>query len=875
MKKTFIQKNKVVQSEISGLKWFVIALFFFTLIQTNMAVKSVEILPLSSGWQMRDASVEKWYSAVVPGCVHSDLFRNQLIPDPYYRTNETQLQWIDKKDWEYKTSFDISDEMLKKERLELVFKGLDTYADVYLNDKKILSADNMFREWTVDVKPFLHQGENSLRIYFHSPIKIGLELMKMYGIGLKATNDQATVGGLTKDQMLSPYIRKAPYHFGWDWGPRFVTSGIWHPVFLRAWNEVKLEDFFVKQQSLTDQLAVLNGQIEIQSTKDQPAEIEIRDNSTIIAKQSVSLKAGSNTITIPFEIKNPKRWWTNGLGESYLYKFTAVVTANESTDKQTHEIGLRTLRLIQKPDSAGHSFYFELNGVPVFAKGENHIPNDMFLDRNTKDVYDWEIGTAVKSNLNMLRVWGGGIYEDDYFYELCDRNGILIWQDFMFACSIYPGNKEFLNSVTKEADYQVKRLRNHPSIALWCGNNENDVAWQQFNPGGGWGWKKDYNEQQQAQIWTAYDTIFNHILADAVHSLDQQAPYWQSSPSSIVPKKYATYQNPDGDVHYWGVWWGKDPFEKYADNIGRFMSEYGFQSFPELETVKKYALPGDYDIESEVMRHHQRSSIGNVTIKEYMDMYYRQPADFEKFLYVGQVLQAYGIQFAIESHRRAMPFNMGSLVWQINDCWPVASWSSSDYYHRWKALQYEIKRSFEPIIISAYGKAENTCITVISDKLKDIQGVLEMAVCDFKGKILFKKSLPVVIKANSAIPVFCEETKKLTNNIAGTYFSLSLKVNDELIAHKIAYFTQPKNLNLIKPNINMKVEKKDSDWMISIKSNILAKDVYIDVPGVEGFLSDNYFDLLPGIERKIMFKPNDKSVKEISFTIMSLVDSYK
>lgn len=856
-------------------KWVILILFFFFINKDIMAQKSVEIISLPTAWQMHETTSEKWIPAVVPGCVHSDLLRNKLIPEPYYRTNEKDLQWIDKKDWEYKTEFTLSETNLKNTNIELVFEGLDTYADVFLNDKLVLKADNMFREWVINAKPELKKGKNEIRIYFHSPIQKGLELLKANGFELKAANDQAENGGLKKEEAVSPFIRKAPYHFGWDWGPRFVTSGIWQPVFLRAWNDLKMTDFYVEQKLLSDEKAQLNGQVEIQSDKAGKAEVVITVNEKESVRQTIKLNKGANIVNIPFVIPNPKRWWSNGLGEATLYHISARVSTDKSSDETSRNIGLRTLRVINKPDSAGHSFYFELNGVPVFAKGENHIPNDMFLEKVTNEVYDWEIQTAVKSNLNMIRVWGGGIYENDYFYELCDKYGILVWQDFMFACTLYPGNESFLNSVSKEVDYQVKRLRNHPSIALWCGNNEIDVAWQNFNPNGDWGWKKAYNANQRKQIWSAYDTIFNKILAKAVHSYSSQTTYWQSSPSSLVPKQHANDKNANGDVHYWGVWWGKHPFEKYTDNIGRFMSEYGFQSFPELETVKKYALPEDYDIESEVMRHHQRSSIGNVTIKEYMDMYYRKPLDFEKFLYVGQVLQAYGIQFAIEAHRRAMPYNMGSLVWQINDCWPVASWSSCDYYHRWKALQYEIKRSFEPVIISAFEQKGKTDITVISDKLENIQADFEMKLFNFSGKELSSKHIPVLIQPNAPTVVFSENTQVLSDQPNDSYLLLTLKAKDGIISRKVHYFTQPKNLKLTKPNILSKVEIVDNKWIITLKSDVLAKDVYLNFEGVEGFFSDNYFDLLTGTERKITFSPKDFSKKQPKLSLISLFESYQ
>ena len=834
----------------------------------------VQITPLSANWQMRQASSEEWNEAHVPGCVHTDLIRNKQISDPYFRMNEKDLQWIDKKDWEYKTIFIASTKMLSNKHIEFVFEGLDTYADVFLNEQKILTPDNMFCDWTVDVKPFLKKGENNLRIYFSSPTSKGLLLLQKYGLTIPADNDQAENGGLKKEEQISPFIRKAPYHFGWDWGPRLITSGIWKPVYIRAWNDVRLSDLYIEQLELNDKLAMLNGVVEIQSDKKQTGQVIILVDNVKFKTETVVLEAGVNQVKVPFEIKKPKRWWTNGLGKANLYKIDAQVVVENSIDSKTRNIGLRTLKLIQQPDSIGHSFYFELNGVPVFAKGANHIPNDMFLDRVTHEVYDFEIGTAVKSNMNMLRVWGGGIYEDDYFYELCDRNGIMIWQDFMFACSLYPKDNQFFSSVAKESEYQVKRLRNHASLALWCGNNEIDIAYQYYHNVNGWGWLEKFNKQQNEQNWSAYQTIFNDILPKMAKKLSPAISYIHSSPMTVLPLTHANDTNKHGDVHYWGVWWGKHPFEKYDDYIGRFMSEYGFQSFPELETVKKYALPEDYDIESEVMKHHQRSSIGNVTIKEYMDMYYRKPANFEKFLYVGQVLQAYGIHSAIQAHRRAKPTNMGSLYWQINDCWPVASWSSTDYFRRWKALQYEVKRSFEPIIISAFASGNKTSISVVSDKPTPVSGALELKICDFTGKELQTRVLPVHVNANGVVNVLTEETSKLVQDVEGCFMIMTLKTDHSIITSQNYFFTQPKNLKLTHPSIVSRITETKLGWTISLKSNVLAKNVYLNFPKTEGFFDDNYFDLLPNRETNIFFTPKDKKKAPTSLELMTLEDSY-
>ena len=829
---------------------------------------------LHQNWQMCRSTSNEWLPAVVPGCVHTDLIRNLKIEDPYYRLNEKYVQWIDKQDWEYKTTFDADSLMKHFENIQLVFEGLDTYSDIYINGKKIGTTDNMFRKWEYPVSGLLKKGKNELLVRFYSPINRGLELLNKYPLHLPAPNDQSENGGLLVDQKVSPFIRKAPYHFGWDWGPRFVTSGIWLPVYLDCWNSARLNDVYVQQLSLTDKNASLRAAVEVEVETAGFYTVSVDVNDKTKAEKKILLKKGINNVELPFQISNPKRWWTNGLGNAYLYTVKTSVGQTEIIDTFSRKIGLRTLKLIQNKDDKGYSFYFELNGKPLFAKGANHIPNDAFLDRVTPELYKWEIGTARQSNFNMLRVWGGGIYEKELFYNLCDENGILVWQDFMFACSLYPGDTNFLQSVKAEAEYQVKRLRNHPCIALWCGNNEIDQAWQQYNPNGGWGWKQQYTELQRDTIWKDYTKLFKKLLPEVVNNLQPNAPYWQSSPISNFSNKHSLDTCSAGDVHYWGVWWGKKPFEKYADNIGRFMSEYGFQSFPELESVKKYALPDDYDIESDVMEHHQRSSIGNVTIRRYMDMYYQKPLSFEKFLYTGQVLQAYGIQFAIESHRRAMPFNMGSLVWQINDCWPVASWSSCDYFHRWKALQYQMKRSFEPFLISSFTKSDSTVISLVADRPVKSNLKLKLTVFDFDGKVQKTVLLPVKIAEIGSQKIAAFLTNKLTNNPKKSVLVMELVQGATCLSTNLFYFTQPKNLELNKPTFTYNIAKKKNFYEINFTSNELAKNVYFNFPDTEGFFSDNYFDILPGKMYAIRFKPANFDFQLPALELMSLFDSY-
>ncbi len=839
-----------------------------------------ENMKINEGWKMAKAGDSEWIDAKVPGSVHIDLLDNGKIKDPFYRTNEKDLQWIDKEDWVYKTTFNVSATILSMEVVEMKFYGLDTYADVKINGEQVLSADNMFREWTVDCKNLLKEGANEIEIFFHSPTKKGLEELDKFGYALPASNDQSENGGLG-DKKVSIFTRKAPYHYGWDWGPRFVTSGIWRPIELIAWNKAKLQDLQIIQNEFSENSVALTAKAEIQSKMDGKAIVRIfnEENGNQLAENEIELKTGENEVSVDFKINDPKLWWTNGLGEQNLYTIRAEIDIDGSKTDISDRIGLRTLKLIREKDSDGEgtSFYFELNGRPVFMKGANHIPNDNFLSRVTKEIYEREINDAANANMNMLRVWGGGIYEDDVFYDLCDEKGILVWQDFMFACSMYPGDDKFLKNVEQEAIDNVKRLRNHPSVALWCGNNEIDAAWAQHEENRGWGWKQRYNDEQRTQIWTAYENIFMKTLSDVVEKYDPDRAYWHSSPTA-EGDKHAGHENKSGDMHYWGVWHGKEPFSRFQEIRSRFMSEYGFQSFPDLETVKKYALPEEWDIESEVMAAHQRSGIGNLRIREYMGWYYNIPTDFEHFLYVGQILQAEGIKSAIEAHRRDMPFCMGTLYWQMNDCWPVASWSGIDYFGRWKALHYFVKKSFENIIISpSFFGTDSIKIFVVSDMGENTNAQIELKLTDFKGEEKWSKTIDADIEGNTSktyATLLFEELQKVAD-AKNTVLTMQVKSGDKILASNIAHLVPVRSLKLPKPTIEKTITKNDKGYTISLKSDVLAKYIYLTIPDTNGFFSDNYFDILPGQTVEIEFITSE-SLENIDnkLKITTLTDTY-
>lgn len=816
-------------------------------------MKTVEL----QDWKFKACGDTEWQIAHVPGCVHTDLLRCGIIPDPFHGTNEHNLQWIDKQDWEYRTDIVLSQGMLAESNLELVFEGLDTFADVYLNEQLVLTADNMFRSWRTDIKSQVRPGNNTIRIVFHSPIGEGLHRLEQLGYGLPASNDQSRLGGLD-DKKVSVFARKAPYHFGWDWGPRFVTSGIWRPCRVEAWSGIRIRDLYIRQDLIREDSASLTAVLTIASDAAKEVEIVLSAEGQHQWGTSLSLAPGSQTVELPAEIARPRLWWCRGLGEAYLYTFQASVKEGEiEHDRFTARTGLRTVQLVREPDEAGTSFYFELNGVPVFAKGANHIPNDSFLPEITAERYRHEILSAAEANMNMLRVWGGGIYEADIFYDLCDEHGIMIWQDFMFGCSMYPGDEAFLTNIRHEAEENVIRLRNHPCVVLWCGNNEMDLAWAHYNDQAGWGWKNKYEPEIRTQIWMDYEAIFHHLLPQTVSRHLPDGIYWPSSPLAALTGDINQHANPrrtSGDIHYWGVWHNKEPFDQYNRFVGRFVSEYGFQSFPEPRTVKTYADDASMVLESPVMQAHQKHPSGNELIKSYMEMYTKEPRDFESFLYMSQILQAEAIKTAIEAHRRRKPYCMGSLYWQMNDCWPVASWSGMDYYGRWKAVHYTVKRAFRDISLAVAEENGGIAVYLITDLAASFEGTVRIRLFQFDGGLLFEKVLSVRTNGLSSEVIYNVAAKELLRGIdpAAVVLRADLEAGKTMIDSKDFLFVRDKDLQLPTPVITVTAAPGGEGAEYIIESDSFARQVWLEAEA-EGIFSDNYFDLVPGIPKAVSF----------------------
>ncbi|MBY0160659.1 glycoside hydrolase family 2 protein [Paenibacillus lautus] len=807
-------------------------------------------------WLFKACDEGEWLTAQVPGCVHTDLFRSGKIPDPFYGTHEHDLQWIDKKDWEYETVFSISEELGAESRLELVFDGLDTYADVYVNGELTLTADNMFRRWRVDIKERIVSGDNRISVRFRSPILEDLPKLERLGYTLPAANDQSVLGGL-EDKKVSVFARKAPYHYGWDWGPRFVTSGIWRPCRIEAWSGARISDLYIRQDEISPESAQLTAIVTIESVEALDAELTLTSEG-LHWDTEMSLNPGTQIIELPVSITNPKLWWSRGLGEPNLYTFHASLKQKESiVASASVRTGLRSVKLIRDADETGTSFYFELNGIPVYAKGANHIPNDSFLPEVSDERYRHEISSAAEANMNMLRVWGGGIYEADIFYELCDEYGLMVWQDFMFACSMYPGDKLFLANVQQEAEDNLTRLRNHPSIVLWCGNNEIDLAWAHYNENAGWGWKRQYSAELREKIWADYEAIFHKILPEAVARFAPVAEYWPSSPLVSLSRDENQHANPrrtSGDIHYWGVWHNKEPFDNYNVYVGRFMSEYGFQSFPEPKTVKTYADEESMTLESNIMLAHQKHGSGNQLIKSYMDMYTKEPRDFESFLYMSQLQQAEAMKTAIEAHRSRKPYCMGTLYWQMNDCWPVASWSGIDYFGRWKALHYLVKRSFRDVSLVITQKGDTVSVHLISDVSLPFQGTLHLRLFNFTGDKLQEFSLPVQAEAQASVILYQSSSVELLGNHdpAAVVLLAELVQAGATTDSKEHYFVRDKDLKLCAPTVTVTEVPGKGGTTFNVACNSFARQVWLSTE-TEGIFSDNFFDLIPGLPKMVSF----------------------
>ncbi len=802
--------------------------------QANRAQNAV--VALDRGWQFRQATTTPqgaeagWMPATVPGDVHLDLLANKKIEDPFYRDNESKLQWIQDASWEYRDEFEVASDLLARSNVDLLFDGLDAAAQVFLNGTQILSADDSFRIWRVPAKAHLHAGKNELRVVFPSPIAAAK--------AVAATDPwQAKTGTAPKT-----YIRKAAYEYGWDWGPTFVTSGIWRPVQLEAWDKVRIADFAIRQRDVSREVAHVDAEVTVQASATGQAQVSVQytdDGKPAVQTRKVMVHEGANVVDIPIEIRQPKLWFPAGYGDQPLYEFTAELGGAAERAVKT---GLRSIVLDRHPDAWGRSFQLVVNGIPVFAKGADVIPFDSFPNRVTTAQYRRILESARDANMNMIRHWGGGYYESDEFYQICDELGIMVWQDFMFGNDWQPGTYPFKLTIEAEAEDQVRRLRNHPSLVVWCGNNETEVALN-------WGDRAKLAPDVKFQIWQDYLTEFSGILNRVVERLDAETPYWPSSPSADYEDLSDKFQS--GDAHIWDVWHGRVPFSTYETHHARFVTEYGFQSFPEMRTIESFTQPADRaNIFTPVMLAHQKNNEGNSIIHDYLLRDYPEPKDFASFLYVSQVLQAEGIKIGAEHFRRSRPDTMGSIFWQLNDCWPVASWSSIDYYGRWKALQYYARRFYAPILVSPHLENGSVRVYIVSDKTAPQTAALRVRLMDFDGKVLLEEKHDVSIDAlASKVHVEWPLAKLVQAGAADTsrvFVVADLSSGADQISRNLIYLAPTREVHLKAAHLNVQTAGANAHFTIRVTSPVLARDVYLSFGDLDAQVSENYFDVLPG-----------------------------
>lgn len=792
-----------------------------------------EQVNLGGAWRMREADSETWHSAHVPGSVYADLMADGTMPDPFWRENELDAFERMKKDYVYQRAFTVTEAQLAHAHVELVCEGLDTLAHLSLNGREIAFADNMHITWVWDVKEQLHMGENTLEIRFDSPI---LYCAKKAEEAPGWESSDATPG--------FRHLRKAHCMFGWDWGPRLPDAGIWRPIFLRTWDAARLENALMLQAH-HDGVVDVTIRPEIAGESAWAAEITAPDGEVIIIPETT---AAEQVITI----EHPQLWWPNGLGKQPLYRVTVRLATG---DTRTWRIGLRTMTISREKDEWGEEFCHVVNGMKVFAMGADYIPEDNILARVTPERTRRLLEDCKAANFNAIRVWGGGYYPDDAFYDICDELGLLVWQDLMYACAFYDLTPDFERSIRVETHQNVARLRHHASLALICGNNEMEMFMAGANSAlinhRTWEFVPTYPHHI-----TDYVKMFEYILPAIVKETAPQTYWWPASPSSGGNFDAPNDEN-RGDNHYWDVWHGEKPFTEYRKFFFRYASEFGFQSFPCLKSVEQFTLPDDRNIFSRVMERHQRNQAANGKILSYLSQTFRYPNSFDDLLYASQLMQAEAIRYGVEHWRRNRGRCMGAIIWQLNDIWPVASWASIDYYGRWKALHYAAKRFFAPVMISAEEEGElsqnpkineyhpaplekSFRLNVCNETLRDVTGEVVWALRTPDGAIVRQNQQTLTIPAMSA--KWLDKVDCADASLTGHYVSFAFVVDDVAVSEGTCIFCAPKHFEFIDPRLTVETH---GDTII-VTSYAYAKQVWLESEDADLLLDDNAFDMNPG-----------------------------
>jgi beta-mannosidase len=818
----------------------------------------------AASWEFRDATARSaWRPAQVPGCVHSDLRRLGLIPDPFWGDNESRLQWIEERDWEYRATFRLDADFLGAEVVELVADGLDTVATVVLNGREIARVDNMFTGHRWDVNPFLHRGKNELRILFRSALGY-----------IRAQRPEHQPREINDPVGRSTVIRKQACQFGWDWGPRLVTAGVWRDIRLEAWSGNRLDGVRVTQEHRPNGDVILHLAPELA----RPDPAAVCDWHLLLWDIPVAAGRGPEIL-----VQNPQLWWPRGQGAPSLYHLEVEVlrTDGGTIGEWTRRIGLRTIVLDRHKDEWGESFQFVVNGRPVFAKGANWIPAHSFVAGLTREDYARDLRAAASANMNMLRVWGGGIYESEHFHDLCDELGLMVWQDFMFACTLYPADPAFLASCRREAIHQVKRLRHRASLALWCGNNEV------------FGCNARELREDRGK-YADYEVLFHQALPEVVAAHDGVTPYWPSSPWRGDPDDSHATGEQRGDTHFWDVWHGRNPVKDYEKYAFRFASEFGMQSFASPETQATFCAPDDVNVFGPTMTNHQKNRFGNQVILDYVSRHYRFPRDQEALLYLSQLNQAHCMQVGVEHYRRNMPRCMGALYWQLNDCWPVASWSSIEFTGRWRALHHVARRFFAPAVVSAHVPGEEQTIInnyrrstvgavhlyTMCDAPEPARGVLRWDLFHLDERVLMHGSKRVALRGGESVRQKTLNLEKLmaAHGRDNLHLRIALDIDGRCVSEDTVFLTPPRFLHLRKAKTKAAFKVlSPRRATVTFTSSAFQHRFAFDLPGIAHSGSDNFFELYPGEPRTVELEfAQDQTRQKLQKALVhqSLVDTY-
>lgn len=799
-------------------------------------------IDLNGTWEMRTLPAVEWIEAIVPGSVMNDLLRNGELEDPFYRDNEENARKISEQDYQYSRNFTVDQELLAYDYIALISEGIDTISEIAINGVVIARTNNMHHSHEWNIRPYIRQGTNELTITLYSPIRY-----------IEEQQAERPLWGIGESMIGYPHLRKAHYMFGWDWGPQLPDMGIWRDLYIMAWNTARIEDVYFSQEHRSDAV-IVSTDVSLILYRQQSLSLEVRVTGPDGTVEAVGVVAAASHNRISMTIENPKIWWPSGFGSQPLYNVTVSIIDQTKTenlfDSKEYTIGLRTITVRNEADKFGKSFEFVVNGVPIFAKGANYIPEDNVIVRVSREKTETLIKDCIEANFNMIRVWGGGYYPNKDFYELCDQYGLIVWQDHMFACSVYELTEEFRHSIAKEVTDNVKRLRHHASLGIWCGNNEVESAWID------WGWPDN------PKLKNDYLIIFEEIFVRLMKELDPNTFYWPSSPSSG-----GSFADPNnfnsGDVHYWSVWHGQKPFTEYRKYHFRFCSEFGFQSFPSLKTIKSFTLPEDRNIFSYVMENHQKNGAANVRIMQYMSDTFLYPKDFDSLLYASQLLQAEAIKYGVEHWRRHLGRSMGALYWQLNDCWPVASWSSIDSYGRWKALHYYAKRFYAPVLLSIFEEQSDAEIHVTNETMDAIQVDVHWALRTNASIVLQEGTVSKQIEKMSTARLDSLSFLGVLNaeNMRMTYLECKLMVDGKVESSTTVLFTKPKHFKFINPGLTAEVYEDADRFVVRIEAaEGFAKAVELDLEQADAKFSDNYFDLSVGDFRNITVLKSHLSV---------------